>query len=77
MTCWGKWLVNLSPPGPGMKKISGLNSRPKKKAYLANGKPFKLLGSPYLVGKNKPFKLLFQGPGRRSEKGNQWLISPY
>ena len=29
--------------------------------YLANGKPFELLGIPYLVGKIK-FKLFFQGP---------------
>ena len=30
-------------------------------SYLANGKPFELLGIPYLVGKIK-FKLFFQGP---------------
>ena len=29
--------------------------------YLANGKPFELLGIPYSVGKIK-FKLFFQGP---------------
>ena len=30
-------------------------------SYLANGKPFELLGIPYLVGKIK-FELFFQGP---------------